>query len=288
MKVLITGNQGFVGRHFTKRMLEEGNSVTCIDIANGGIDARDFFRKDNTQFDLVIHLAAVVGGRKMIEGEPLALAVDLAIDAEMFTWALRTQPGAIVYYSSSAAYPILYQHKLTAKALEEGDIDLNFVMTPDYSYGWAKLTGEMLAAHARAKGLKVHIFRPFSGYGNDQALDYPFPSFIARAKAKSDPFEVWGTGEQVRDFIHIDDVIEGTLAGVKAGIEVANLCTGVPTSFNELAEIVMEVAGYKAPILNRPAEPSGVHYRLGNPTYMSTFYTPKISLYKGIELAFAG
>jgi len=288
MKVLITGNQGFVGRHFTKRMLEEGHRVTTIDIANGGIDARDFFRKDNTQFDLVIHLAAVVGGRKMIEGEPLALAVDLAIDSEMFTWALRTQPGAIVYYSSSAAYPILYQHQLTGRALAEDDIDLNFVMTPDYSYGWAKLTGEMLAAHARAKGLKVHIFRPFSGYGSDQSLDYPFPSFIARAKAKSDPFEVWGTGEQVRDFIHIDDVIEGTLAGIKADIRVANLCTGIPTTFNQLAQMVMEVAGYKGEVVNYPSEPSGVHYRLGNPTYMESFYTPKISLLEGIERAFAG
>jgi len=288
MKVLITGNQGFVGRHFTNRMLEEGHRVTTIDIANGGIDARDFFRKDNTQFDLVIHLAAVVGGRKMIEGEPLALAVDLAIDSEMFTWALRTQPGAIVYYSSSAAYPILYQHQLTGRELAEDDIDLNFVMTPDYSYGWAKLTGEMLAAHARAKGLKVHIFRPFSGYGSDQSLDYPFPSFIARAKAKSDPFEVWGTGEQVRDFIHIDDVIEGTLAGIKADIRVANLCTGIPTTFNQLAQMVMEVAGYKGEVVNYPSEPSGVHYRLGNPTYMESFYTPKISLLEGIERAFAG
>jgi len=291
MKILITGDAGFVGRAFHRHFEGQGHEVVGIDIANTlPMDARDFFRTDNTRFDKVIHLAAVVGGRKMIEGSPLALAVDLSIDAEMFGWALRTKPGCITYFSSSAAYPTALQNldEGTVKILEESDINLENIQTPDMTYGWAKLTGEMLAKHARSQGLRVHVYRPFSGYGTDQALDYPFPSFIARGLANADPFEIWGTGNQCRDFIHIDDVVAGAEAGCEAGIEVANLSTGIATSFNDLARMVAKVAGYEPAFQNLPAEPSGVDYRVGDPTLMNSFYTPKISLEEGIQRAFAG
>ena len=289
MKILITGDAGFVGRAFHRHFANQGHDVVGIDIANRlPMDARDFFRNDNTHFDKVIHLAAVVGGRKMIEGSPLALAVDLSIDAEMFGWALRTKPGCIIYFSSSAAYPTDLQTHDVAKVLTESDINLQKISTPDMTYGWAKLTGEMLASHARAQGLSVHVYRPFSGYGTDQALDYPFPSFIARGLAKADPFEIWGTGEQCRDFIHIDDVVAAAEAGCEAGIEVSNLSTGIATSFNDLARMVAKVAGYEPRFQNLPAEPSGVDYRVGDPTLMNSFYTPKISLEEGIQRAFAG
>lgn len=287
MRVLITGSAGFVGRHFIKRFEEQGAEIWTIDIAEGG-DARDFFREDATYFDKVIHLAAVVGGRRMIEGAPLALAVDLAIDAEMFGWAMRTRPGCITYFSSSAAYPIALQKRGLEIQLDEKLIDLDSIKTPDLSYGWAKLTGEMLARHARKEGLTVHVFRPFSGYGSDQSLDYPFPSFIKRGVDRLDPFEIWGDGTQTRDFIHIDDVVDASLAGCDAGIETSNLCTGRPTSFNELASMVAKVAGYRPTLLHRPSEPTGVHYRVGNPQMMLRYYKPKISLEMGIERAFAG
>lgn len=287
MKILITGDAGFVGRHFRKKFEREGHQVVGIDIVNG-VDARTFFRTNNTRFDKVIHLAAVVGGRKMIEGSPLALAVDLSIDAEMFGWALRTEPGCITYFSSSAAYPVDLQTRSMQMELHESDIDLNAIGTPDLTYGWAKLTGEMLASHARKQGLTVHVYRPFSGYGSDQALDYPFPSFIKRGIDRANPFQIWGDGEQVRDFIHIEDIVEASEAGCLADIEVANLCTGIPTSFNQLATLVSAVAGYSPEIQHLPSEPVGVHYRVGDPAYMKTFYTPRISLLEGIERAFAG
>ena len=288
MRILITGNAGFVGRAFTRKFQSQNHEIVGIDIANHlPMDARDFFRNDNTYFDKVIHLAAVVGGRKMIEGSPLALAVDLSIDAEMFGWALRTEPGCITYFSSSVAYPTALQTTDVAKTLVESDINLEEIQTPDLSYGWAKLTGEMLASHARNQGLTVHIYRPFSGYGEDQALDYPFPSFIQRGITKADPFEIWGNGEQVRDFIHIDDVIEAAEVGCKENVEVVNLCTGRGTSFNDLANLVCKEAGYKPAIKHLEAEPVGVMHRVGDPRYMNSFYKPQISLEEGIRRAFA-
>lgn len=287
MKILITGDAGFVGRHFRRKFESQGHEVVGVDIVNG-VDARDFFRTDDTYFDRVIHLAAVVGGRKMIEGSPLALAVDLSIDAEMFGWALRTRPGCVTYFSSSAAYPIWLQDGSTPMRMQESLIDMSMIQTPDFTYGWAKLTGEMLAIHARKEGLTVHVYRPFSGYGEDQALDYPFPSFIARGKRKADPFEIWGDGNQVRDFIHIEDVVAGAIAGCEAGVEIANLCSGRATSFNDLAQLVAKAVGYAPAISHLTAEPVGVAYRVGDPTYMKTFYTPAISLEEGIYRALAG
>lgn len=281
MKILITGDAGFVGRAFHRYFDGKGHDIVGVDIVNG-LDARDFFRTDDTQFDLVIHLAAVVGGRKKIEGEPLSLAVDLAIDAEMFGWSLRTKPKRVVYFSSSAAYPIELQGHKWPVALCENDIDLEHIANPDLTYGWAKLTGEMLATHARNEGLKVSVFRPFSGYGADQDLDYPFPTFIQRAVNRQSPFQVWGDGHQVRDFIHIDDIVGAVMAGIDADIDVVNLCTGRPTSFNDLAQICMDLMGYDAPIEHLTAEPVGVHYRVGNPRKMFEFYEPKISLEMGV------
>jgi nucleoside-diphosphate-sugar epimerase len=285
MKILITGDAGFVGRNFRRHL--DNHEIIGVDIVNG-IDARDFFRKDDTHFDQVIHLAAVVGGRKLIEGSPLALAVDLSIDAEMFGWALRTKPKNITYFSSSAAYPTFLQNApMPPVRLEESFINLDLIQNPDMTYGWAKLTGEMLARHAREQGLKVQVFRPFSGYGNDQALDYPFPSFIARGFSQANPFEIWGDGNQVRDFIHIDDIVRAVIAAWQTDIETVNLATGRSTSFNELARLVADAVGYAPAFAHLEAEPVGVAYRVGDAKLMKTFYTPKISLEEGIHLALA-
>jgi nucleoside-diphosphate-sugar epimerase len=286
MKILITGDEGFVGRAFHQALDKKNNEVVGFDIKSG-IDARKFFAADDTYFDVVIHLAAVVGGRATIEGNPLAVATDLAIDSDLFQWALRTRPGRIVYFSSSAAYPIMLQKARFKAMLSEQDINLEHIRTPDQTYGWSKLTGELLAQYARDEGLKVTILRPFSGYSADQSLDYPFPSFVARARAKATPFKIWGSGLQVRDFIHIDDVIEATFAAVLNDVQVMNICSGRATSFIELAEMMMLAVGYLAPIETDLTAPVGVEYRVGNPRFMNVIYEPKISLEQGIAQALA-
>ena len=287
MKILITGDEGFVGTNFKKHLDKKNNQITGIDIKNGR-DVRDFFAKDDTKFDVVIHLAAIVGGRATIEGNPLAVASDLAIDADLFQWALRTRPDHLVYFSSSAAYPIFLQRAEYKQKLKEWDINLDHIRTPDLTYGWAKLSGEKLASYARAEGLNITILRPFSGYGTDQSLDYPFPSFIKRGREKEAPFNVWGKGTQVRDFIHIEDIVRATFEAITNKVEVSNLCSGRATSFIELAELVMMQAGYLAEIKTNPTAPVGVAYRVGDTRKMLSFYEPRISLEEGIDRALKG
>jgi nucleoside-diphosphate-sugar epimerase len=283
MKVLITGHCGFIGSHLTEYHMNVGDDLTLIDILEGN-DARDFFRVDDTKYDLVWHMAGVIGGRKGIEGQPLSVAVDLSIDAEYFNWIMRTKPHHAVYMSSSAAYPVRVQQRRQAFKLHEDWIDLNAVDNPDYTYGWSKLTGEYLAQFV--EGTKMHVFRPFSGYGGYQALDYPFPSFIQRALRRDDPFEIWGDGEQVRDFIHIQDLVACMLEAIDQDVDgPVNIGWGRPTSFNQLADLVTGMVGYSPGYNHIINNPVGVDYRVCDNTRMLEFYTPKITLEDGIRLA---
>ncbi len=282
MKILITGNRGFVGRHFTYALLD--HNVTYVDIKDG-IDARDFFRRDDTYFDLLIHLAAVVGGRQTIEGSPLSLAVDLSIDSEMASWAMRNMPGHILYFSSSAAYPVELQTLELKRMLTENDINLNDIRLPDFTYGWAKLTGEMLCEHLRREGLTVTVLRPFSGYGEDQSLEYPFPSFMERAGRKADPFTIWGSALTTRDWIHIEDIVEASLLLAKDRMSInVNLSTGRPTTFMELFNLVARQVGYKPVVEVDEGAPKGVAYRVGNPALLNSLgYKPKVTLEVGVS-----
>lgn len=305
---LVTGAAGFVGRHMVNALLQRGYRVVGVDIKHIDInhvkpifkndydhyttDCRHFFNSyPKTQFDLVVHLAALVGGRAMIENQPLRLAVDLELDAAMFQWTVATGQPRVVYYSSSAAYPTHVQSgnpPLTSyeTMIEVGKKGAKWLGVPDMSYGWVKLTGEYLATLAEEKGVRVHVFRPFSGYGSDQDLTYPFPSFIRRALDRRDPFEIWGDGTQVRDWVHIDDVVAGTLACVHQDVKgPVNLCTGVPTDFRQLQRLVCRAAGYEPKVLLKSDMPAGVMYRVGDPTRMLNYYTPQITLERGIERA---
>ena len=142
------------------------------------------------RFSDVHHFAAIVGGRAKIEGDPMAVGIDLAIDAEFFYWVCQHKPERVLYPSSSAAYPINLQSETQSVALVEKAIDFeaNALGKPDMTYGWSKLTGEYLAKIAAEHyGLSVTCIRPFSGYGEDQDLSYPIPAIAARAARKKNP-----------------------------------------------------------------------------------------------------
>ena len=285
MKILITGHKGFVGKYFMKKY--DGHTITGVDLKDGN-DCRDFFKQyPDTCFDLVIHLAAIVGGRMTIEGNPLAVADDLSIDAEFIQWCLKTKPGRVVYFSSSAAYPINLQEQ--PYKLKESDINLSNIRSPDLTYGWAKLTGEYCLQFLESENIKTHVFRPFSGYGADQDLTYPFPSFINRARLKLDPFEIWGDGNQVRDFIHILDIVDAVDTAIQENVKgPVNLGWSRPTSFNELKDVVCKIAGYTPQTQHIIDAPKGVDYRCSDNSKMLSFYKPRISLEEGIEISLRG
>jgi GDP-L-fucose synthase len=295
-KVLVTGGAGFVGRRLVKRLLEAGDEVHCVDSLvplSGAVkpgkdwfgidptdhenfhfynqDCRDYFRENNdSDFDYCFHLAAIVGGRLMIENNPLAVADDLSIDAAYWQWAADTKPEKSVCFSSSAAYPVKYQRPENYRLLEEGMIEFdNDIGVPDMSYGWAKLTLEYLCRQAWEKnGLRSVVFRPFSGYGEDQDMTYPVPSVCKRVleNVGADELTVWGSGDQKRDFIYIEDCIDGILAmmdKIDDG-DAVNLSTGTFTDFKSFAGTAARQCGYEPRVVGSTDKPEGVFARAGD------------------------
>lgn len=292
-RALITGSSGFVGRHFSQFLGNLGWDISPVDIKDGN-DAREFFRRVTEQFDLVVHCAAIVGGRKTIDGAPLALASNLELDSGLFQWALRNKPSRVLYFSSSAAYPVTWQDGASGYKLREHLIDQSLSISsmigmPDQLYGLTKLIGENLAHRYRQEGGRVSVVRPFSGYGGDQSTDYPFPAFIDRALAREDPFRVWGDGTQTRDFIHITDIIRASLLMTDNDIDgPVNLGTGRAVSMKQLANLCMNLNGYDAPIEYETSAPRGVSYRVADVTRLNEFYTPRVTLEEGILRASQG
>lgn len=285
MRVFLSGHRGFIGRHLHAALEARGDDVTGIDLVDGD-DALDFFRRDDTRYDLALHCAAIVGGRASIDGSPLGVATNLALDSWYMRWLVRTGTPRAAYFSSSAAYPVEWQRPGDVRKLYEEDIDLDDPMLPDASYGWAKLTGERLARYAEAEGCRITVLRPFSGYGEDQDEAYPFPAFIARAQRRDDPFEIWGDGSSTRDWIHVDDIIGATLAAIDHDITgPVNLGWGRATSFDDLARYVTQAAGYQPQYKHRTDAPQGVHHRVCDPGLMLGHYTPTVTLEEGIRRA---
>ncbi len=248
--------------------------------------------KYNLEFDKfsdVFHFAAIVGGRMKIDGDPLMVALDLSIDAEFFYWLTRHKPERVLYPSSSAAYPTSLQTTEGAIALSEGDIDFGKNLgTPDMTYGWTKLTGEFLAKIAASHyGISIVCIRPFSGYGEDQETDYPVPAIAARAANKENPFEVWGSGKQGRDFVHIDDIIDFILIlmdNVSDG-SAYNIGSGKLTSFLDLIQVFSGFAGYSPEIKPLLDKPVGVHSRYCDMSLVEDKFgwKAKISLEEGMK-----
>ncbi|MEL6134353.1 MAG: NAD-dependent epimerase/dehydratase family protein, partial [Bacteroidota bacterium] len=249
-------------RLFLRHMLENENWLQT----SLGLD-------DFEKFSDVFHFAAIVGGRAKIDGDPMMVALDLSIDAEFFYWAVRHMPARVLFPSSSAAYPVDLQGEGDYVALKESDIDFEGgkLGQPDMTYGWSKLTGEYLARIAAAHyNLHVACVRPFSGYGEDQDLSYPIPAIAMRAAKKETPFEVWGTGKQGRDFVHIQDCVDAimfALDNIKDGTAM-NIGSGKITSFLEIIEVFTKFADYTPPIKKLLDKPVGVHARHANMDYV--------------------
>ncbi len=316
-KILVTGGCGFVGRHLIQRLLPEGHEVHCVDVMeplSGAIEPREwplfqpleydnfhfysedcrawFKRIQDTDFDYAFHLAAMVGGRAMIENNPLAVADDLSIDAEYWQWAVKAKPTKSIVFSSSAAYPVHLQRPDHYLLLKEDMISFDERLgMPDLTYGWAKLTHEYCARLAYEKhGLKSVTYRPFSGYGEDQDDTYPFPSICKRVLANRGASEigVWGTGRQMRDFIHIDDCISGvlhTMDQIDDGSAI-NLSTGIFTSFVEFVQTAADVLGFHPEVKGTSNTPEGVFARGGDTALQQELgFRYDLSFREGIQRA---
>jgi nucleoside-diphosphate-sugar epimerase len=307
-QALVTGGAGFLGRYFCAELERRGWDVISVDLQDMDIPligpTTRVHLKNNlhsvlwktlapgsgsSRFDLVVHCAATAPNRVAIDTTPSNLVLDVALDSDILDWALQTRPGRFLYVSSSAVYPVKYQSYGAVGMLLQEDLvklDPPSLDTPDARYGLTKLTGEHMALAAREAGLAVSVVRPFSGYGVKQSRRFPFRAFLERAQRREDPFEIWGNARQVRDWIHVTDVVNGALAVAEHEVdEPINVCTGVSTSMTHLAHLFAAAVNYRPDILTKTDAPMGVFHRVGDPTRFFRVYEPQITIEQGVREA---
>ena len=250
MKILITGADGFLGRHTSTHLQHKGHEVVSFTQ-----DVRTHLPFE--RFDAVFHFAAFVGGRKGIDNNSWLIAQNIELDRVVFQWAEQFCKK-IIYPSSCAAYPLRLQQTPNTFMQEDDFGEKTFDL-----YGLSKVVAETLL---QKLSIPAHVVRPFSVYGSGQSLDYPLPDIIRRAREGR--CSVWGTGQQTRDWVYIDDVVNAfeTLLHIKEPVTV-NLGTGRGLSFKEVAEIVYEeIHGTRVPVEMLSDEPEGASHRVADTT----------------------
>lgn len=293
---LVTGSEGFIGTHIVNRLHADGWIVAAVDIRKKRkqanilrpmppMDCRDFFKMPaQPTFDLAIHCAAVIPNIEDRGQNAMPVAGNLELDAAFFQWVMTHQPHQSVYFSSSAAYPA-HLHSWS-RGLQEDDIDLDDLAQPNEIYGFTKLAGEIQAREVRRQGASMLVVRPQTVYGPGQSFNYPFPNFIQRARHGSDPFEVWGSGKQGRDFIHVSDAVDSIMAMLERDAQgPLNIGSGTPTSMIQLATMICDAAELVTEIECLPDKPDGATCLYADVRRMHDYHDHRFSLEEGIREA---
>lgn len=263
-KVLVTGCAGFIGSHLAERLVKEGREVIGIDCFTDyyprWMKERNiewlkrqrnftFYEANLTTMDfnlitqlldgsiVIFHLAAQAGVRASW-GMNFKIYVDNNINAtqRLLEWAKDKKIKKFIYASSSSIYgdtPSLPMHE-------------NSIPLPFSPYGVSKLSGEHLSfLYFKNFSVPVIALRYFSVYGPRQRPDMAFHKFI-RNILKNKEIEIYGNGNQTRDFTYIDDVVNGTLLAVSAPDgEIFNVGGGTNITVNNILAILKKLINKK-------------------------------------------
>jgi UDP-glucose 4-epimerase len=278
-QVLVTGGASFIGSALVDALVERGAKVRVADnltsgkrenierhiregtveLVEGDLLRQDFVRQAVRDCEVVFHLAADHGGRAYLEFHQAAVSTNLTLDGLVFLACRETKVAKVVYASSGCVYP----NHLQTDPSETVYLQEDMVGPPyeaDNIYGWAKLMGEMtLRAYYRGWGMKSASLRYFTVYGERGHENHAVIAMIARAYLKQDPFVVWGNGEQIRNWTHVSDIVQGTLLAAEkiddgTGI---NLGTMERTRVIDAVHEVLRYTGHRAKIELHPEMPTG-------------------------------
>jgi nucleoside-diphosphate-sugar epimerase len=284
--VLVTGGASFIGSNLVDALVERGARVRVVDdlssgrlenigahIRSGAVefvqgDLKDaaVARRAVAGESIVFHLAADHGGRGYVDLHQAACATNLLLDAVVFRACHGAKVDKVVYASSGCVYP---NHLQT-------DPEQVFYLTedrvgPPYDadnmYGWAKLMGEMtLRAYHREWGMGAASCRYFTVYGDRGHENHAVIAMIARAFVRQRPFVVWGTGEQIRNWTHVSDIVAGTIRVAEAVNDgtAVNLGTMERTRVIDAVHEVLRYTGHEAEIELHPEMPTGPMNRVAD------------------------
>jgi nucleoside-diphosphate-sugar epimerase len=278
-KVLVTGGASFIGSHLVDKLVEMGAVVRVVDdlssgrvgniqshMDSGTIDFVQAELRDPTVtkvamqgIQTVFHLAADHGGRGYVDLHQAGPATNLYLDGLVFWEAMKANVEKVVFASSGCVYPNFMQ----SNPDEEVYLTEDVVRPPydaDNMYGWAKLMAELtLKAYHAEYGLQSASCRYFTVYGPRGVENHAVIAMIARAFARRNPFEVWGDGNQIRNWTYIDDIISGTILAAENITDgtAINLGTMERVRVLDAVNEVLRYTGHRAEIKLRRDMPTG-------------------------------
>lgn len=280
-RTLVCGAGGFIGGHLVKRLKDEGYWVRGVDLKYHEFcesRADDFVKADLRDpkvcedvikgIDEVYQLAADMGGAGYIftgEHDAVVMHNSATINLNMLE-AGRLEGIKKIFYSSSACiYPEYNQMDPDNPKCSE---DSAYPAAPDSEYGWEKLFSERLyLSYMRNYKMEIHIARFHNIFGPEGTWDggrEKAPAAMCRKVAKTPDggeIEMWGDGKQTRSFLYIDECLEAMQRFMNSDFEgPINIGSEEMVSINQLAEMVMEIAGKKLSINHIPG-PLGVRGR---------------------------
>jgi UDP-glucose 4-epimerase len=325
-KVLVTGGAGFIGSHVLDRLLEQGADVTVADnLFSGSLDTvlevwnkhgfrytgsrdREELQVGSQRFlfcdvedlgqarkavqgqEIVIHLAAVFGGRGFVDTRPADCCSCFGMNHNVFKAAYEAGVDRVNYSSSACVYPDVLQNEYGSQyLLREEDAFRENMASCDRSYGWAKFIGELeLQSFRDQYGLKSSICRYVTAYGDRENDTHAIIALIKRAVDKCDPYVVWGTGDQDRDFTFVDDIVEGTLLATEKITDATpvNLGTGKRYKIKDVVQMILAITGHSpSELIFDPTKPVGVLSRALDNTRarQRTGWEPRFGLKEGLE-----
>ncbi len=284
--VLVTGGASFIGSALVDALVERGAQVRVADNLSSGkleniqaqLDRRrveflegdlldqSFARRAIAGMDLVFHLAADHGGRGYVDLHQAPCATNLMMDGLVIRECHRAGVEKVIYASSGCVYPNYIQTD-PSQILYLTEDKAGPPYDADNMYGWAKLMAEMtLQAYYRDFGMKSACCRYFTVYGERGHENHAVIAMIARAFVKQDPFEVWGNGEQIRNWTYVGDIVSGTIRAAESIDDGAavNLGTMERTRVIDAVQEVLRCTGHRARIQLRPDMPTGPMNRVAD------------------------
>jgi nucleoside-diphosphate-sugar epimerase len=305
--VLVTGGCSFIGSHLVEGLLARGATVRVVDDLSSGIRenldvAMQSGRVEFEQADLldpktaaracsgmnvVFHLAATHGGRGYIDTHQAACSSNMALDGIVIREAQRAGVEHVTFASSGCVYPTSMQ----TDPKEIVYLTEDLVKPPyeaDDMYGWAKLMAELsLRAYHKEMGLNCASVRYFTAYGERCPANHAVIAMIGRAFLQQNPYIVWGTGEQIRNWTYVTDIVEGTIRAAETindGTAI-NLGTMERTSVLQAAQMILERTNHDAIIQPDPSKPTGPYNRVADNSLAKelTGWEPEVSFSDGLD-----
>lgn len=298
-KVLVTGGTGFVGTHFVQALLERDASIrvpvhkrplvvrsAAIETVHADLCSLEDCLRICEGIDCVIHAAGSVTGAGGAAHAIALIASNLVLTAQVVSAACSRGVDRLLVFSSSTGYPIA-DHPVREEEFWSGPLHASY-----FGYGWFRRYVERLGEFVHsASGTKVAIVRPTAVYGRydnfDPSTSHVVPALIRRALAKEDPFVVWGSSDLVRDFLHVNDLVQGSLLLLEKHPcgEGVNIGAGKPTTVGELVDLVLNLSGHgHADVRYDVSKPMTAPVRMVDTTRAQQLlgYEPKISFEEGL------